>query len=310
MQTQILRTLLSAMLIIVVSCSSKTTPKTQNPASPGGSEPTNLGTTPPKTPPKQPGSPSQPSTPVTPTAPKSGEFIKLEDDLEYAFIDDKTLTLDPIDYKVHVFKIQQDKFKLKIVSFQEDITQYKSPQNTREELNARIVINGGFGAAGKPQNIADGTLLIEGKKISDANPKLSGVLAIEENKLRISETAQFAVANPQNPDTSAIQGNPLLVDRGGKLGIKSTTGDKRVARTAVCTLPSKEMLILVTDRAKSGIYLMELGRVGVKLGCDIAINLDGGPATALSVKSYSDSFKGIEIAADKGWVHPNEIVIE
>lgn len=121
----------------------------------------------------------------------------------------------------------------------------------------------------------------------------------------------FAGSNVPSPMLSL-----KLIDRGGVLGIKKpdlkTTTDKRLMKTAICTTTPGDDLIFVSDRGQSGLYLYELATIAKAWGCDIALNLDGGPATSLSVKDYSDNapFAGIEIPADTGWIHPNLIVIE
>lgn len=245
---------------------------------------------------------------------KMGGPIILEDGLEYEFSAIRTLTLEPVDYFVHMFKIKQDKLKLKIVSFQEDKAAYKNPQALREELNAKIVINAGFFSDLKTPNIADGLLMLEGKKISEPNPKLSGVLAIQENILSIIETDKFKM-DALKPDTSAIQGNPRLIESNGEIGVEKpdlkTTKDSRQMRTAICILPDNDFLLMVTDRKKSGLYLYEMATVAKWKKCSMTINLDGGPATSISVKEYNHPmFKNLEIPAEAGWIHPNLIVIE
>ena len=181
------------------------------------------------------------------------------------------------------------------------------------------MVNGGFFPDTKTPNIADGLLMLDGKKISDPNPKLSGVLAIQENILSIIETDKFKIED-MKADTSAIQGTPRLIERGGKIGIEKpdlkTTKDKRLMRTAICTLKNNDILIMVTSTAHSGLYLYEMAAIAKDAGCDIALNLDGGPATGVSTKRYKRQADNhyftfqLENPAQLGWIHPNHIVIE
>ena len=240
-----------------------------------------------------------------------GLEVKIESRSEFLF--------EQLIYEVNIFRIHPEHSKIKIVSYQEDPAAYKTPKALREYLNAKLVVNGGFFPDTKTPNIADGLLMLDGKKISDPNPKLSGVLAIQENILSIIETDKFKIED-MKADTSAIQGTPRLIERGGKIGIEKpdlkTTKDKRLMRTAICTLKNNDILIMVTSTAHSGLYLYEMAAIAKDAGCDIALNLDGGPATGVSTKRYKRQADNhyftfqLENPAQLGWIHPNHIVIE
>jgi hypothetical protein len=99
-----------------------------------------------------------------PTYTKDG-FRILDESLETLTEARSEFTLDQTPYKLIIHRIHVDKAKINIVSFQEDASQYKTPKQLREELNAKLVINGGFFADSKNPNIADGLLILDGKKI-------------------------------------------------------------------------------------------------------------------------------------------------
>lgn len=248
-----------------------------------------------------------PLTPIT-----SDEWVKLEEGLAYKKISKPELVIDKVDYIVHAFKFDQEKFKPQIVSFQDSKDDYKTPKEIREEMGARIVINGGFfGDAQKPYQ-ADGLLVIDGEKKSEINEKLSGILMIQNNLVSILEQNSW---KPEMivPELSAIQGRPRIVDRGGKNGILKPTPEQakvdQLARTDICTTTDNHFIIFVTDPKKSGLTLFDMATIAQSESCDIALNLDGGPATAISVKDYAE-LPAIEIPAQTGWIHPNLIVIE
>ena len=92
-------------------------------------------------------------------------FRILDDGLEAKSESREEFSLDKTLYRVYIYRIHPDKSKIKIVSFQEDATTYKTPKALRDELDAKLVINGGFFADAKKPNVADGLLMLDGKKI-------------------------------------------------------------------------------------------------------------------------------------------------
>ncbi len=81
----------------------------------------------------------------------------------------------------------------------------------------------------------------------------------------------------------ALQAGPLLVDPGGRHGIRRDSG--RLARRSVlCLLHDGRFVILVS---RSSVTLFDLATILVRarpygIGCERAINLDGGPSTQVA----------------------------
>lgn len=254
--------------------------------------------------------------------PPPGDFdeyglAEIEDGLKYGTVFYKGYTLEDVDYEVHVLKFEKGKFQASIIPTGDDANNYLSPEELRKKLNAKMVINGGYFSDSAKPNIQEGLLILDGKKITDitTNPKLSGVLTIQENAFNILETSQFKIEN-LSADASAIQSGPRLVEHGSVNGIQkpdlTNTNDSREMRTAICIQSNGDVLFLINDPKKSGLYLYEMAEVAISQGCDIALNLDGGPASSISLKKYENSSYDValEFPAQKGWVHPNLIVIE
>lgn len=254
--------------------------------------------------------------------PPPGDFdeyglAEIEDGLKYGTVFYKGYTLEDVDYEVHVLKFEKGKFKALIIPTGDDASNYLSPKELRKKLNATMVINGGYFSDSASPNIQEGLLIQDGKLIADitTNPILSGILTIQENIIDIVETSQFKLEDI-SPDAFALQSGPRLVEHGGINGIQkpdlANTTDSRVRRSAVCIQPNGDVAFLITEPKKTGLYLYEMADVAIKQGCDIALNLDGGPASSISLKKYENSSYDVEleIPAQKGWVHPNLIVIE
>ena len=94
---------------------------------------------------------------------------------------------------------------------------------------------------------------------------------------------------------SAVQTGPLLVEPGGKLGINGT-GGPIAERSAICIAKDVTIVVAVTSR----VTLYELASLLVSpapkgFGCDVAINLDGGPSTqiATTLSGYLETFGNI-----------------
>jgi len=92
----------------------------------------------------------------------------------------------------------------------------------------------------------------------------------------------------------AVQAGPLLIEPGGKPGIRTNT-QKYLMRTAIGLDPAGNVIILATLRQDaeskqlSGLDLYELMELCMKpqnrggLGLKTALNFDGGVSTAMSI---------------------------
>ena len=148
-----------------------------------------------------------------------------------------------------------------------------------------LVINGGYFDRAPDGTLSPtGLLIADGKMLATltACRACSGVLYTAKGKpgLEITWAAGFKVTADI---TSAFQTGPLLVEPGGKLGI-STPGGPLAERSAICLSESKEITVVaVTSR----VTLYELATLLQSpapggFGCDVAINLDGGPSTQVA----------------------------
>lgn len=135
----------------------------------------------------------------------------------------------------------------------------------------RIVINGGyFDAQGQP----DG-LLINGQnqtgRLRSDSPYSGFVWADAAGAIHIARTATAPTAPKW-----AIQSGPLLVEQ-GQASINRST---HVAQRTVIALRQGQVLIIRTGR----IGLKELADALAATGIETAINLDGGPSSALHAR--------------------------
>lgn len=142
------------------------------------------------------------------------------------------------------------------------------------ERPERVLINGGyFDAQGQPD-----ALLINGAsqtgRLRHDSPYSGFVWADAAGVVHIARTGEA----PTNP-AWAIQTGPLLVEQ-GRSGINTTTS---VAQRSVIALRRGQVLVIRTGR----IGLKELADSLVGTGIETAINLDGGPSSALQARIAS-----------------------
>jgi hypothetical protein len=140
--------------------------------------------------------------------------------------------------------------------------------------SARLVVNGGFfGQDHAPMGLA----ISNGKMLSGFSPQMSGgVLFLRDGVAYLAATEEYeagAVA-------FAIQCRPRLVVS-SRANVRSDDG-KRAARTAICLKKAGQAIDFVIAEGSpgdAGPTLFELASELAELGCEEALNLNGGPST-------------------------------
>lgn len=214
--------------------------------------------------------------------------------------------LYPRQIKLHVLRFRQGLFRPQVHSFH-DLAEDQTISliQLRKQQNALLAMSGGFyqeSGFRKPV----GLVIVKQKTLFRLATSFSGVIWIRDNQLVLSPTEVFLQQNPQ-PDY-ALQGYPRLVDPPNQLGVRPTSFTL-AHRAALCTQPDY-FLILITDKTWFGLSLYELAQIAQApetadgLGCEIAINLDGGPAPGISVDPQL-----LNLHITEGWQLPNAITI-
>jgi uncharacterized protein YigE (DUF2233 family) len=168
-----------------------------------------------------------------------------------------------------------------------------------------FAINGGFFERDdKTTHLApSGLLVVDGAIVAAEHQRAgSGIVYVANGTLYI---VYRKTAPPPSTMDQAIQVGPVLVDPGGKVGIYKNTGD-RLDRSAIC-LAGGRVVFIVVDGGLSLYRLAHLLAAPEKdggLGCDIALNLDGGPSTQAL---YRSGGRRIEIPGE--WPVENALVV-
>src|SRR5262249_30328533 len=103
----------------------------------------------------------------------------------------------------------------------------------------------------------------------------------------------------------AVQVGPVLVDPVGKLGIADKQHDRQ-NRSAICVRPDTFAIVAV----EGGLSLFQLANLLAEpiarggVGCDVALNLDGGPSTQVALRAGSS-----RLAIQGGWPVANALIV-
>lgn len=190
--------------------------------------------------------------------------------------DPSALIEDHRRYKVKTWSFPLARFELRI----EDASMTTALDTVLDSVDAELVVNGGFfGADTKPVGLA----MSNGAVLSRLSKTMSGGVLTSDG----DEAQLFAAETFELPDGGnfAIQCKPrLVVDKASN--IKSDDG-KRAERTALCTRDGGKVvdvfIIRGSDDGESpGPSLYALARYLVSVGCEAALNLDGGPSTGVA----------------------------
>ncbi len=161
---------------------------------------------------------------------------------------------------------------------------------TLEAPDVEVAFNAGFF---EPDFSPSGWMVLAGRELAPARAAGgSGVLVVDDGRARLVDYATLE-PDPRELDF-AIQCGPRLVEPDGTIGITRDAG-QRAARTALCIRDRGRTLDVVVAHRRSGYggpglrTLAEWlagGLVPGETGCEAALNLDGGPSTALVVRGF------------------------
>jgi uncharacterized protein YigE (DUF2233 family) len=152
-----------------------------------------------------------------------------------------------------------------------------------EGSRASVVINGGFW---NPDREPEGLTVVDGRVVVAFEPELAGgILVVEGGRARVLD-GELGHPIIEPSWSFAQQAKPrLVVD--GAVQIERDTG-RRADRTAVCIRDEGRTIELLhartadDRRGRDGPTLYTFAEKLVALGCDDALNLDGGPSSGLA----------------------------
>jgi exopolysaccharide biosynthesis protein len=160
---------------------------------------------------------------------------------------------------------------------------------------AVVALNGSFfDVDGKAMGLA----VDEGRVLASAKRRTWGALVVSDRTARIVLGSDIV---DDRANRLVVQGIPRLVVGGKVQSLKPQIAE----RTAVCAKGSVVLLVVTTkvETAPFARFLADPVDQG-GLGCQDALNLDGGPSTQLVVK-----LPALTLAVSGGWGVPNALVV-
>jgi uncharacterized protein YigE (DUF2233 family) len=179
--------------------------------------------------------------------------------------------------RIHVFDFEQARFAMRVA--EQKAATGSSAGDLLDGDKDVFVINGGFFERDRRDRLSpSGLLIIDGKAVGEEHQRAgSGVLYTTEDGVAIAYRKNF---RDRSRVRHAVQVGPLLVDPGGVKGIYKNDLERH-NRSAICLRGTSFTAFAV----EGGISLFQFADLlsmpidGGGFGCDIAINLDGGPST-------------------------------
>jgi uncharacterized protein YigE (DUF2233 family) len=151
------------------------------------------------------------------------------------------------------------------------------------QSSAVAAINGGYFL---PNFSPAGLFILAGNEVSPLSKQasLSGILSISSQ----GEISLLSRNASTNKSLFAIQAGPFLIDPGGNMGIKAPGAENR--RTVIGTTVSKKVFLVNTSPVSlfDLAYLLKSKPSAFGLSkVDRALNLDGGPSSAMFIQLSS-----------------------
>jgi exopolysaccharide biosynthesis protein len=182
-------------------------------------------------------------------------------------------------------------FRAKILAQAERPDNNTTVQDLARASNAAVAINGGFfNGAFSP----DGLLTVDGKTIGRARSDWMGALTIDKDG-----NAQVSTDGAQRA-AYAVQGNPMLVEPGGNMGIHRES-NLMAARTVIAQ--SGDMIVAMVTSPVSlfrlAYALIEHPEALSLSHIDAALNLSGSATTSF----YAKLPDGSEVNVPASWIN-------
>jgi hypothetical protein len=190
----------------------------------------------------------------------------------------------PFGIRIHVFDFASVRFTLSAAEQKAETGGWATDfLASKDDV---FVINGGyFERSGQGELSSSGLLIVDGRTVAREHDRAgSGVIYSGRDGVGIAYRKNF---RDHSGVGYALQVGPILVDPGGAKGIYEV-GD-RFNRSAIC-LRGTSFTAFVVEGGISLFQLADLLSLPESeggFGCDVAINLDGGPSTQAALRSGS-----------------------
>jgi len=159
----------------------------------------------------------------------------------------------------------------------------KSLEAWQREMNANLVVNGGYYSIRNEKYFPDGLTIRDGKASGRSFTGFGGMLAINGSRAEL----RWLVEKPYNAYESlhaALQSFPMLVKPGRQLGFGPERENHVSARRTVLAQDKDgRILFIVAPKGYFTLHQLSAYLTDSDLNLDIAVNLDGGGSPGILV---------------------------
>ncbi len=181
-------------------------------------------------------------------------------------------------YELHRFPIDLRRARFEVIDTAFD----RTLAGVLAERGATVVVNGGYW---DPERQPEGLTVVGGRTLVPFDDDLGGgVLVVDGGRARLLDAEAGPPALPAGVDFAQQCMPRLVVD--GAVNVRAT--NRRADRTALCLREGGRALELVVARTgdgargRQGPTLHALAEKLAALGCEQALNLDGGPSSGVA----------------------------
>lgn len=197
---------------------------------------------------------------------------------------------------VHAFRIDLDRARLRMVPAGGE-RERRVVSAIAGRMGQAVAINASFFT---PEDRAIGVVADEGKILSGRAVKGWGALVIERSETAADKGPRARIVlgsdlKLEPPPVLVVQGIPRLLIKGEVVKLKRQTA----ARTAVCAQGQHVLFVITEELEATALALLLRDR----LGCQDALNLDGGPSTQLFAR-----LGALRLDVLGGWGVPNALI--
>ncbi len=188
--------------------------------------------------------------------------------------------------------------------------------NFAQKYDAIIALNGTFfdmKNGGSVDFLKVSDTIINQNRLEKNNNRAfhqKAAVVINNEQLGIKKWDGSATWETDLSDKNVMLSGPLLILNDEKEQLDSVPFNKlRHPRTAIGIKPNGSVLLLTVDgrqQNSAGMSLFELTQIMKWLGCNSAINLDGGGSTTLWIKNFEENSVVNHPSDNKKWDHEGE----
>jgi uncharacterized protein YigE (DUF2233 family) len=154
----------------------------------------------------------------------------------------------------------------------------RTVQQWAADSGATITINGGYFT---PELTALGLVVTNGVYHGQSYDDFAGMLAVGPDGVQV-RWLRDRPYNPGEPLLAAVQSFPVLIKPGGVMGFPEEDG-MLARRTVIAQDRAGQIVIAICPNGTFTLHQLAAYLLQTDLELDIALNLDGGPSSGLSL---------------------------